>query len=256
MELSEENLDREDGFPIISDEVRMDKFRRSRVTIFTGAFGSGKTELSANFAAKLSDEYERVSLLDVDIVKPLFRSRELKSSMGKRNVKVVSTIPKLEMSDLPALSPEIFSSLEGDSCQVVMDVGGDDDGARVLGMFRDKINRAGYDMLYVINTRRPFTSSVEEVMFMLEGVKQACRIDVHGIVANTNLGAESTLDMALEGLEVIREVSKLSGIPVRFICINRPAIKDMDEIRSLSVSERLPVFIMDRFMLPPWEKEE
>ena len=42
------------------------------------------------------------------------------------------------------------------------------------------------------------------------------------------------------------------GIPVRFICINRPAIKDMDEIRSLSVSERLPVFIMDRFMLPPW----
>lgn len=84
------------------------------MTIFTGAFGSGKTELSANFAAKLSDEYERVSLLDVDIVKPLFRSRELKSSMGKRNVKVVSTIPNLEMSDLPALSPEIFSSLEGD----------------------------------------------------------------------------------------------------------------------------------------------
>ena len=87
--MSEENLEREDGFPVISDEVRMDKFRRSRVTIFTGAFGSGKTELSANFAAKLSDEYERVSLLDVDIVKPLFRSRELKSSMGKRNVKVV-----------------------------------------------------------------------------------------------------------------------------------------------------------------------
>ena len=25
---------------------------------------------------------------------------------------------------------------------------------------------------------------------------------LHGIVANTNLGAESTLDMALEGLEV------------------------------------------------------
>ena len=62
MEVSEENLDREDGFPIISDEVRMDKFRRSRVTIFTGAFGSGKTELSANFAGKLSDEYERVSV--------------------------------------------------------------------------------------------------------------------------------------------------------------------------------------------------
>ena len=254
--MSEEILDRKDSFPIISDEVKMDKFRRSRVTIFTGAFGSGKTELSVNFAAKLSDEYGKVSLLDVDIVKPLFRSRELKASMGKRKVKVVSTIPNLEMSDLPALSPEIFSSLEGDSCQVVMDVGGDDDGARVLGMFRDKINRAGYDMLYVINTRRPFTSNVDEVMFMLESVRQACRIDVHGIVANTNLGDESTLGMTLEGLEVIREVSKLSGIPVRFMCINRPAIKEMDEIRRLSILEELPVFIMDRFMLPPWEKEE
>ena len=62
--------------------------------------------------------------------------------------------------------------------------------------------------------------------------------------------------MTLEGLEVIREVSKLSGIPVRFMCINRPAIKEMDEIRRLSILEELPVFIMDRFMLPPWEKEE
>jgi len=254
--LGEEILNIENSFPIISDEVKMDKFRRSRVTILTGAFGSGKTELSANFAAKLADEYEKVSLLDVDIVKPLFRSRDLKANMGKRNVKVVSTIPNLEMSDLPALSPEIFSSLEGESCQVVMDVGGDDDGARVLGMFRDKINRAGYDMLYVINTRRPFTTTVDEILFMLDGVRNACRIDIHGIVANTNLGAESTVEMAVEGLETIREVSKITGIPVRFMCVNRPAIKDMDDIRKLSIAEKLPVYIMDRFMLPPWENEE
>ena len=243
-------------YPIISDKCDMSIFKKTRVTLFTGAFGSGKTELSANFAAKLSGEGKDTTLVDIDIVKPMFRSRELKTEMANRKVKLVSTLAHLEMADLPALSPQIFSSIESDDAQVVIDVGGDDDGARVIGRLSEKLSRSGYEMLYVINTKRPFTTNLDQIMYMIESVKQACRLEITSLVANTNLGAESSLQIAQEGLSLVKEVSKLTNIPIRFIALHRELLKDEDDIKELSKLEKLPVFMMDRFMLPPWEKEK
>jgi hypothetical protein len=231
----------------------MELFRTARITIFAGAFGSGKTELAANFASRLAGSGGKVSLVDIDIVKPLFRSRELRQRLGERGIKVVSTLTNLEMSDLPALSPEIFGLLGDSRIETIIDVGGDDDGARALGRFRDNLERAGYEMLYVINTRRPFTSTPDEIISMMGAVQEASRLRVTALVANTNLGAESGIDLAREGLPVIGEVSRTTGIPIRFVVLERGAACDREGAARLSEESGLPVFVMDRFMLPPWE---
>ena len=46
-----------------------------RVSIITGHYGTGKTELSVNLALALAAEGKRVMLADLDIVNPYFRSR-------------------------------------------------------------------------------------------------------------------------------------------------------------------------------------
>ena len=46
-----------------------------RVSILTGHYGTGKTEVSVNLALALAAEGEQVMLADLDIVNPYFRSR-------------------------------------------------------------------------------------------------------------------------------------------------------------------------------------
>ena len=47
------------------------------VYVFTGHYGSGKTETAVNFALKLKETEKNVALIDLDIVNPFFRSSTL-----------------------------------------------------------------------------------------------------------------------------------------------------------------------------------
>jgi len=244
----------------------MNRFALSRVTVFVGAFGSGKTELALNFAIRLAnagsgtgggagDGAPRAVLADIDILKPMFRSRELSAQLAAMGVRVVSSAPTYEIADVPALSPAIYGAIEDKSVPLVMDVGGDDDGARALGRFRSHLERAGYDMLYVVNTLRPFSSEPEEIITMLRAVESASRLSCTALVSNTNLGAASTTEEARTGLDTVRHVSGKVGIPVRFFAVSRGAAQSFPEsVRRISLDSGIPEFVIDRLVLPPWER--
>ncbi len=61
--------------------MELARFEQRPVTIFTGAYGSGKTELALNIALKLKQKYDDVALVDFDIVNPYFRSSEHKAML-------------------------------------------------------------------------------------------------------------------------------------------------------------------------------
>jgi len=242
----------------------MNRFALSRVTVFVGAFGSGKTELALNFAIRLANAGSgtgggagapRAVLADIDILKPMFRSRELSAQLAAMGVRVVSSASEYEMADVPALSPAIYGAIEDKSVPLVMDVGGDDDGARALGRFRSHLERAGYDMLYVVNTLRPFSSEPEEIITMLRAVESASRLSCTALVSNTNLGAASTTEEARTGLDTVRHVSGKVGIPVRFFTVSRGAAQSFPEsVRRISLDSGILEFVIDRLVLPPSER--
>jgi len=60
-----------------------------RVIIFTGNYGSGKTEVSVNFTLGLSEQISPLSIVDLDIVNPYFRCREAREEMESRGIEVV-----------------------------------------------------------------------------------------------------------------------------------------------------------------------
>jgi len=240
-----------------SDEeaVQIDytRFAPEGLTVLFGAFGSGKTEIAVNLAIGLAGSLNGVSLVDIDVVKPMFRSRDIRAKVRAAGVRMVDTIAGLENADLPIVTGEVDALVSGGG-KTIVDVGGDHLGARALGRYAGRI-RKGYDALYVINTRRPFSSNAQEIMKMMGMVEGASRLKPTGIVANTNLGTESTPELAIDGLKTARQVSAEAGVPVRFVAIHeRLEAGEPGLIRRIEDETGLPVLPLKRYLLKPWEE--
>ena len=83
-----------------------------RISIITGHYGTGKTELAVNLALALAGEGCRVMLADLDIVNPYFRSRERRPLLESAGVQVISSSQACSDADVPALPAELLAILE------------------------------------------------------------------------------------------------------------------------------------------------
>jgi len=138
-----------------------------RVTIFVGNFGSGKTEIALNGALELAAAGSRVTLADLDVVKPYFRSRSARAILSDAGVGLLAPTGANVHADLPIIVPQIRSCLRDDHGRLILDVGGDDLGARVLGSLSDVIPFDDTDCLLVLNFRRPSTPDPERAVAMV-----------------------------------------------------------------------------------------
>ena len=110
-----------------------------RLSIITGHYGTGKTELSVNLALSLASGGERVILADLDIVNPYFRSRERRQLLEESGVRLIATSQACTAADVPSIPAELLAVLEDRTARGVLDTGGDPGGARVLARFQPKI---------------------------------------------------------------------------------------------------------------------
>ena len=190
----------------------------NRLLIIVGNFGSGKTEVSVNLALALAESHP-VQIVDLDIVNPYFRCREAREEMEARGIRVVYPQGEYHSADLPIILPEVRGVLAAKEGFVILDVGGDDLGARVLSSLADLLEDREYTMLQVINTRRPFTRDVEGCLKIKAEIEAASRLSVTGFIANTHLMDETVEATILEGLEVAGSAAKAAGVALGITCL-------------------------------------
>lgn len=213
-----------------------------KIFVIIGHYGSGKTEFSINFAI----EHHCKILVDLDIVNPYFRSSDVIGTLKEKGIHIISPNFANTNIDVPSISGEVYSAFEGEE-NVVFDVGGDDAGAIALGRFHKHFERCGYEMYMVINTNRPMTTTVEEIVEQLREIEYASRLKVTGLINNTNLMENTSIETILNGQKIIELTSKQTGIPIVTISAMR------------SISEQLPehlkhlVLPIDIFLKKPWE---
>ncbi|HOU54090.1 MAG TPA: hypothetical protein PLQ97_09200 [Myxococcota bacterium] len=188
-------------------------FRKS-LTILVGHFGSGKTEVAVNAAMGMARDGERVALADLDVVKPYFRSREAADALARVGVDLVAPEGDLATADLPILLPRVRGLCTGFSGRVVMDVGGDENGARILGALSDLLQMADHDLILVVNFRRPFTPDPESAVAMAREIEQVSRLRMTGVFSNTHLMDRTTREVVEEGLQMARRTAGMLGVPV------------------------------------------
>ncbi len=217
-----------------------------RMQIITGHYGSGKTEYAVNLAMDMVEKMENVVLADLDIVNPYFRSYEQAKMLEDAGVKVIVTSCG-GVADIPALNPAVMSVFQDKKWNGVLDIGGDPIGARVLARFAHQIHQDEYDLLFVLNANRPETKDVECALQYMRGIEAECRLTVTGIVNNTHLCGETTVEEIFKGASLAKALSERTGLPVVHHAVQK---KFVEEVES-KLSE--PVLPMNIYMRKPWE---
>lgn len=227
----------------------LDIFPQRRAVCIIGNYGSGKSEVSVNWALQLVRAgVSPLYLADLDIVNPYFRSREAIAPMEAAGVHVVVPRGGHFYADLPIILPEIKGMFENPEGTAIFDVGGDDAGARVLASFAGAVRDC--EALQVVNTRRPFTATVGGILEMRRRIEASSGLTVTGYIGNTHLMEDTVPETILESLPVLQELEQVSGTPVRFITA---AVRLYESVRSRSP---YPVLALRRILQPPWKPEE
>lgn len=182
-----------------------------RITFITGHYGSGKTEFAVNLALQKKADI----LMDLDIVNPYFRSREVETLLEENGVRLVASGLRNALgSDLPYISGEVFSPFVNEDLKAVIDLGGDPVGARLIRQFRDVLGDADVDLLLCINIFRESTHDAEGIESMMNMIEESGGLKVTGLINNTNLLRETTYEDILKGEEVILKVCQKTGLPL------------------------------------------
>ncbi len=185
----------------------------NRITIIAGHFGSGKTEFALNYALHLKKTHQNVTIVDMDTVNPYFRTKDAEERLDNAGVRVISPQFANTNVDILSVPPEILSVFENSSCAAVFDVGGDDEGAIVLGVYEKLIRECGYEMFFIMNPKRPFTETPQQALDMMQAIEQVSRLKFTGIVNTANLMEETTPSLVAEGEKVVRKTAKVSNLP-------------------------------------------
>ena len=218
-----------------------------RVSIITGHYGTGKTELSVNLALALAAEGKRVMLADLDIVNPYFRSRERRPQLEAAGIQVISSSQACSDADVPALPAELLAILENRDIRGILDIGGDPVGARVLARFQPKIVQEDYQLSFVLNANRPEVREAEHAIAYLRSIEAVTGLTYSGIVNNTHLCGETTPAEIRKGAALAEAVSRQTGIPI--LC-HTAEVRFADAVSDL----REPVFPITINMKKPWER--
>lgn len=184
-----------------------------KITVISGHFGTGKTNVAVNLALDIAKSGQKCVLADLDIVNPYFRSADNARLLRENGVRPL--IPEFANTnvDIPSLPPDYNLLFEGEG-KSVADVGGDSDGAAVLGLSRDKYIKAGYRMYFVYNRYRPLIAEPEDAYALMQDIERVSGLRFDGIINNSNLGNETSVKTVTDSVGCAERLAEISGLPL------------------------------------------
>jgi hypothetical protein len=161
-----------------------------------------------------------VSIADLDIVNPYFRTKDSRDILEENSVKLISSQYANTNVDTPALPAETYSIFHDKDQYGIIDVGGDDRGALALGRYTPAIKEQNdYEFLLVINKYRPLTPDCASTVEVMKEIETACGMKFTGIVNNSNLGDETDEETVLNSVDYANGISEATGLPVRMTTV-------------------------------------
>lgn len=195
----------------------MMKLQPKRVTLFSGHYGSGKTNIAVNYAMCIARDGNAVTIADLDIVNPYFRTKDSAEDLAAAGIRLISSAYANSNVDLPALPAELYALTEDKSRYAVLDIGGDDRGALALGRYAPAILEEGnYENIFVANFYRPLTTTAEEALAVMREIEVAGGIPFTAIVHNSNLGTETRAEDVCAMQAEAERLSEMAALPILF----------------------------------------
>ena len=187
-----------------------------RITIITGNAGSGKTEFALQYALWQKNFYEKINLVDLDVINVYYRSRENIDFLEKNNIKMWGSGDfSFDNSDLPNVSYGFESLLkENVADKVIIDLAGTENGLKLLMALNNKDFL--YDLWFVCNVYREETESVEKIIDLLDKYEKFSGFKITGLINNSNFLENTKEEDIIFGEEILEKVSKIKGLPIEY----------------------------------------
>lgn len=222
------------------------------VVVLTGHYGVGKTNLALNLAHACAAAGEAVTLADLDLVNPYFRSSDYERDLADTGINLVAPTFAGTALDTPSVGGQLFGEIERAQAtpgqRLIIDAGGDDAGATVLGCYAQQLVQARARVLYVVNAFRDLQDPAE-VAAVLAEIEQAARIRATGITNVSHLADETTPADVEAGRTWAHAVSQVAGLPLIATCV--PA--HLPEWCYSSEIGSEPVVSVGRYVVTPWQ---
>ncbi len=188
------------------------------IVAFIGPLGTGKTEIAINYSLASLAAGRATCLADLDVVTPYFRVGDYREQLAAKGLRVLAPPGRLARFETPALSPELAGALGQDDLHLVLDVGGDPEGARLLGAYAPQLSARGYDLWMVINPFRPDVSArgPAEQRRLTE---RASGLQITGLAANPHLGPMTEPSHLERGWRALREAAQQLRLPIVFLAV-------------------------------------
>ncbi len=212
------------------------------VTVVVGHYGVGKTNFCLNLALDAAAAGAAVTLADLDVVNPYFRSSEYRTLLEEHGVTLIAPVfaragtsldvPSLTGAVIPAINRayhEARTGGEGRRPVVIIDAGGDDVGATALVRFAPAIQDGPHEVWYVVNGYRNLTGTPEEAAAILAEIEAKSHLTATGIVNNSHLQGETTLGHIAECVPFAQTTARVTGRPLRCTTVPESAIQQEND---------------------------
>ena len=192
-----------------------------RITIISGHYGSGKTNIAVSLALDLKKQHENTAIADIDIVNPYFRTKDSEQHLKENGIRLICSEYANSNVDIPALPQEMYAVTDDKTMYSILDVGGDERGALALGRIAPRIREENdFEMIYVVNKYRPLTRDADSAIEVMREIEAACKLKFTCIINNSNLGIETDADTVLSSQKYAEEISERTGLPILYTTVS------------------------------------
>lgn len=220
--------------------------------IFTGHLGSGKTEVAVNFALHTARRLRRhkasamVAVVDIDVINPYFAAREARKMLESQGIQVAAPSLDTTSADVRVLSGDIYRLFHSEGDALIVDVGGDPAGARILGSLHEHVRGQNLQVYCVVNTKRPLTRTRQGILSYIHTMSAALRLSMTGLIHNTHLLHETTGEDMCQGQQLLEQVAEETGLPVVLTTVMKEIAAELDGCIGN------PLLVMERHIQPPY----
>ena len=227
----------------------MIEFELSPITVLVGHAGTGKTNTALGLALAEAAAGRKVTLADLDVVNPYFRSSDYPELLSDAGIRLVAPVLARTTLDTPSLTGEldaIIGKIRADSeRRLIIDVGGDDDGATTIGRWSRALRDADAQVYYVVSAFRALTTDPADAAAMLPSIEGHSHLKATAVLNTSNLGDETTAEHVEHGRVFAREVARLCGLPLVATVV--------PEVAGYAGVADEPFVVMPRHVHLPWD---
>ncbi len=221
------------------------------IIIISGHYGVGKTNVALQLARSIASCGRRVGIVDLDIINPYFRISEYEAFLSKEHIALASPhyayqSTSLDVPSLPA-STYYFLSSSNEFDHVIVDVGGDDEGALTLGRYVSQLIPDHCMTLYIINAFRYMTPTIEKLRENMEEIASVLPFQIDYIINNSHLMNDTSLHDLQHGIDIAHRLSQDTKTPLLFTTYNPQCVVPTEDMKATDT-----FFALTPVVTTPW----